>query len=427
MRRKRSLLFVGISITAIAPLFVLSCSNMSEKRAWESDGKAPVSDHRKFPVRQAKTTEIVSGLEAPWAFAWLPNGDILVTERFGTLRVIRDGVLDPRPITGAPEVLVEGQGGLLDVIVHPRFEENRLIYLSYSAGSAGENRLQVVRAELKEGRLENLEVIFQVVNAKSGGQHFGSRFAWLPDETLLFSVGDGGNPPTEYNGTLIREQAQSLSEHFGKIIRINDDGTIPTDNPFFDDPEARAEIWSFGHRNVQGITYDPIYDRIISSEHGSQGGDELNEIDPGINYGWPLTSYSTEYDLTGSLITPYQALPEIREPTAVWTPSIAPSGLVVYSGDRYENSKGDIFLTAMLLRQNKTILAYITSPAGAVLRLKTDSQGAITAQEKIEVGAYRVRDIGQGPDGYLYVLTDTTTTPAEAGTKEGKLWRIDEW
>jgi glucose/arabinose dehydrogenase len=421
---------IRLKIASIVFVFLglgLGCSYLFQDRSLDSKGEAPVTDHRAIPVRDAETTKLISGLDAPWGFDWLPNGDILVTERFGALRIIRKGELNPEPISGIPDVYVSGQGGLLDVTVHPRFQENRWIYLSYSAGSAEANRLQVVRADFRDGRLENPTVVFKTVNAKSGGQHFGSRFTWLPDETLVFSVGDGGNPPSEYAGALIREQAQNLSEHFGKIIRIHDDGTIPRDNPFIGDPAAQPEIYSYGHRNVQGLAYDAINQQILASEHGSQGGDELNKIDPGINYGWPLTTYSREYDLKGSLITPHQTLPGVREPLAVWTPSIAPSGLVAYSGDRYGNSQGDIFLAAMLLRSNKTILAYIPSPTGAVLRLKTNQKGGLEAQEKINLGTLRVRDIGQGPDGFLYVLTDTTDFPAEKGAQAGALQRIDRF
>ncbi|WP_199221044.1 PQQ-dependent sugar dehydrogenase [Coraliomargarita sinensis] len=404
---------------------IVGCSLWLRKPAWETDGSVAVTDHRELPNRKAATTVIVSGLDAPWGFDWLPNGDILLSERFGSLRIIRDGELDPQPIGGIPEIYISGQGGLLDVIVHPRFDENQLIYLSYSAGSDAANRLQVLRAELRDGELANAEVIFKVVNPKSGGQHFGSRFAWLPDETLLFSVGDGGNPPAEYGNALIREQAQSLDEHFGKILRIHDDGAIPSDNPYVDAPGVLPEIWSLGHRNVQGLTYDSIHQRVLASEHGSQGGDELNAIHSGANYGWPRTTYAREYDLTSTLITPHQALPDFREPEVVWTPSIAPSGLVAYTGSRYENAVGDVFLAAMLLRANKTILAYIPSPAGAILRLKADETGGFPAQEKIRIGAVRVRDIGQGPDGFLYVLTDTTDFPAEPGMQAGTLLRIN--
>jgi glucose/arabinose dehydrogenase len=423
---RQSRLKIAFALLASLVL-VFGCSYLYQDRSWGSKSNAPVTDHRDIPVRDAETTKIVSGLDAPWGFDWLPNGDILVTERFGALRIIREGALDPEPIPGIPDVYISGQGGLLDVTVHPRFRENRWIYLSYSAGSTEANRLQVVRADLKDGRLENPKVVFKAVNAKSGGQHFGSRFAWLPDETLVFSVGDGGNPPNEYEGALIRELAQSLSEHFGKIIRIHDDGSIPIDNPFREDPEAQPEIYSYGHRNVQGVAFDAVNDRILATEHGSQGGDELNEIESGINYGWPLTTYSREYNLTGSSISPHQTLPGMREPLAVWTPSIAPSGLIAYSGDRYENSKGDIFLAAMLLRSNKTIFAYIPAPAGVVLHLKSNQQGGLEAQEKIDLGTLRVRDIGQGPDGFLYVLTDTTDFPAEKGAQAGALQRIDRF
>lgn len=425
MNRKHQIKIALAVLAFVSILFGYSILN--ERRSWETKGRTSVSDHREFPIRVAATTEIVSGLDAPWGFDWLPNGDVLVTERFGSLRIIREGQLDPVPIRGIPEVFASGQGGLLDVIVHPRFTQNQWIYLSYASGSVKANRLQVLRAEFRQERLENPKVIFETKNTKSGGQHFGSRFAWLPDETLVFSVGDGGNPPTAYAGGLIRVQAQSLSEHFGKIIRLRDDGSSPNDNPFLDNPDALPEIWSYGHRNVQGVAYDPSHKGILASEHGSQGGDELNLINPGANYGWPLTTYSREYDLTGSLITPHQALPGTREPVAVWTPSIAPSGMVVYLGDRYEDADGDVFLAAMLLRSNKTILAYATSPAGAVLRLKRDEEGAPLRQEQINLGAFRIRDLGQGPDGFLYVLTDTTESPAGEGVRAGALKRIDHF
>jgi len=423
---KKTKFIVALSLL-LALASVIGYSYLQQGRAWVSEGRTPVTDHRELPVREAATTEIVSGLDAPWGFDWLPNGDVLITERYGALRIVRGGALEPESIPGLPAISVVGQGGLLDVSVHPDFENNRWVYLSYSAGSPEANRLQVVRAELNGGRLEQLKVIFKVVSAKSGGGHFGSRFAWLPDGTLLFSVGDGGNPPIEFEGALIRAQAQSLDEHFGKIVRIHDDGTIPMDNPFLNDPDAQSEIWSYGHRNVQGLTYDSVFGRLLASEHGSQGGDELNKIDSGANYGWPRTTYSREYDLTGSLITPHQVLPGIREPAAVWTPSIAPSGLLVYSGDRYDGARGDVFLSAMLLRDNTTILAYLSEPAGALLRLKAGPEGVFSAQEKIYLGAIRVRDVGQGPDGYLYVLTDTTEFPAEPGAKAGALRRIDRF
>lgn len=385
-----------------------------------------VTDYRDLSVREAELTPIASGLDAPWAFAWLPGGDMLVTERFGTLRRVREGELS-EPISGVPEVLASGQGGLLDVTVHPNFIANNWIYLSYAHGTNEGNRLRVARGELVGESLENVEVIFEVNETKTGGQHFGSRFAWLPDNTLLFSVGDGGNPPTEYNGELIREQAQNLSAHLGKIIRINDDGTIPDDNPFVGRPDVNPEIYSYGHRNVQGI--DVAADgTIIASEHGSKGGDELNIIEASRNYGWPLATFATEYDAFSTAISPDQTLPGVQNPLAVWTPTIAPSEVVAYNGSQYDLTNGEhVFLAGMLLRSNNTIAAYATRPAGAIFYLSTDEAGQVSEQQMITVGDVRVRSLGQGPDGYVYVLTDTTGRQSRPGSNEGVIYRIDSF
>ena len=385
-----------------------------------------VTDYRNLDVTEAVLTPIATGLDAPWAFTWLPDGDLLVTERFGTLRRVREGVVSA-PLVGVPEVFASGQGGLLDVTVHPDFATNNFVYLSYAHGTNEGNRLRVARGDLVEDGLENVEVIFEVNETKSGGQHFGSRFTWLPDSTLLFSVGDGGNPPTSYDGELIRKQAQNLNAHLGKIIRINDDGTIPDDNPFTGRPDVNPEIFSYGHRNVQGI--DVATDgTIVASEHGSKGGDELNNIKAGRNYGWPLATFATEYDAFSTAISPNQALPGVQNPLAVWTPTIAPSEVVVYDGGQYELREGDqIFLSGMLLRSNTTIAAYATRPAGAVFHLTTDKSGQVTEQQMITVGDVRVRSLGQGPDGYLYVLADTTSRQSRPGSNEGMIYRIESF
>ena len=388
-------------------------------------GPTPVTDHRELPFREVSVTPIAEGLDAPWAFAWLPNGDLLVTERFGSLRFLRDGLREAESISGVPTVFAAGQGGLLDVSVHPDFEDNRWVYLSYAHGTREGNRLRVTRAQLNGLALENPELIFEVGETKTGGSHYGSRFQWLPDGTLLISVGDGGNPPSEYNGKLIREQAQNLTAHLGKIVRVQDDGRVPPDNPFASRPDVLPEIWSYGHRNIQGITYDPEKNMVLVSEHGSKGGDELNLARAGRNYGWPLKTYSTEYDMSGTLISPHQALPDMEDPLAVWTPSIAPSDLVYYTGDRYGDWKGDLFLAGMLLRSNASIMAYMSSPGGAILRIETDDQGAVLAQERISLGEVRIRDVDQGPDGLLYVLTDGTEPQNRAGVGAGALVRID--
>lgn len=388
-------------------------------------GPTAVADHRDFPTREATVTNIANGLDAPWAFDWLPNGDVLVTERFGSVRVIRDGVLLEDAVAGAPEVFAAGQGGLLDVAVHPAFARNQLVYLSYAHGTEEGNRLRILRATFREMRLEDPEVIFEVAQTKNGGGHFGSRFLWLPDGTLLFSVGDGGNPPIEYNGAPIREQSQLLTSHLGKMIRLNDDGSIPSDNPFAGRPDVRQEIFSYGHRNVQGVAHDAARDRIIVSEHGSKGGDELNLVVAGQNYGWPLTTYSTEYDISGTPISAVQSLADMEDPAAVWTPSIAPSDVVVYTGGQYADWSENVFLAAMVLRADNSISAYTTSPAGAVLRLEMDDAGAIAAQERLTLGDVRVRSIEQGPDGFLYVLTDGTAPQNRPGANGGALWRLE--
>ncbi len=333
---------------------------------------------------------LVSGLENPWSIAWLPDGSALVTERPGRLRLIRDGRLVPEPIAGTPQVLAYGQGGLLDVSPHPAFAENRLLYLTFSEGDQDANRTALARGRLTDGRLEGLEVIFRNADTKSDGQHFGSRLLWLPDGTLLMSVGDGGNPPVSFQGGNIRNQAQSLSTHFGKILRLRDDGTAPPDNPFAGRPGARPEIWTLGHRNIQGLALDPTSGNVWASEHGARGGDELNLLVGGGNYGWPEVTYSMEY--WGPRVSEETSRPGIVGPKVVWTPSKAPSGLAYYSGDRYPGWTGDLFSGALKF--------------GQVRRIDLDGD-RVLGEEKLTIGA-RVRDVRQGPDGYLYVLTDET-------------------
>jgi glucose/arabinose dehydrogenase len=387
-----------------------------------------VTDYRDLPTREAVMTNVSEDLDAPWAFTWLPSGDLLVTERFGALNIIPADGSDSKSISGLPEVFSGGQGGLLDVSLHPNFTENQFLYLSYAHGNQEGNRLRVARAKLENTTLENLEVIFEVAQTKAGSSHFGSRFQWLPDNTLLFSVGDGGNPPNQYNGELIREQAQKLNAHLGKVIRINDDGSIPVDNPFVSRPDVLPEIWSYGHRNIQGLTYDSLRGQVIASEHGSKGGDELNRVVAGKNYGWPEATFSTEYDLPGTPISDTRTLPSTEDPVAVWTPTVAPSSVQFYNGNQYEdNVDGNLFLAAMLLRSNTSIGAYMSSPAGAILRLITDEAGNVTAQERINVGDFRVRSLAQGPDGFLYVLTDSTGRQSRPGTNGGALWRMESF
>ncbi|MEM1158288.1 MAG: PQQ-dependent sugar dehydrogenase [Verrucomicrobiota bacterium] len=414
-----------VALIILAFMATVCYQLISKDTALESQGPTQVTDHRDLPVVRVNTTRIADGLDAPWGMDWLPNGDLLITERFGSLLLLHPQTGQRSMVNGVPEVFSAGQGGLLDVTVHPEFQDNRFIYLSYSAGSEEGNRLTIARARLNGTNLENTETIFEAAQNKAGAGHFGSRFTWLPDGTLLFSVGDGGNPPASYRGQLIREQAQSLQAHFGKIIRIEDDGRIPADNPFNGRPDVRREIWSYGHRNVQGITFDAKGGRVFATEHGSKGGDELNLVTAGTNYGWPLTTYSTEYDISGTPISEYQELPGMQDPIAVWTPSIAPSGIVYYDADRYQNWKDSLFLAAMVLRADRSLMAYATLPAGAILRIELDPSGLPRFQQRIDLGPYRIRDIDQGQDGFLYVLTDGTDPQNKPGTRAGALLRID--
>ena len=340
--------------------------------------------------RGFRAVELLRGLEHPWSMAWLPNGDILVTERPGRLRRVRDGQLASDKIAGVPEVFDSGQGGLLDISLHPRFEQNRQIYFTYAHGNTIANRTRVATAVLKGNQLKNWQVTFEVATNKFGGQHFGSRLLWLPDETLLVSIGDGGNPPVRLEGDWIRKQAQNRQSHLGKILRFKDDGSVPPDNPFVSSADAQPAIWSYGHRNIQGLAYDPLRSMVWASEHGALGGDELNLIQAGRNYGWPTVTFSREY-FDGSKISPHTSKPGMVDPVAVWMTAIAPSGLLVYSGKHFEQWRGDLLVGGLKSQD--------------IRRIDLNEAGQVVGQSALRIGQ-RVRDVRQGPDGLLYVLTD---------------------
>jgi glucose/arabinose dehydrogenase len=349
-----------------------------------------ISDNNVGTAQGYRLETVVDGLEHPWGMVWLPDGSLLVTERSGRLRRVRDGVLERAPLKGVPEVLRLGQGGLLDVALHPRFADNLRIYLSYAYGDRQANRVRVVAATLNGDRLDDLRVIFESSPDKSGGQHFGCRLVFLPDETLLISVGDGGNPPVWLEGGFIRLQAQKLGSRLGKILRVNADGSIPADNPFVGQAGADPAVWSYGHRNIQGLTVDPDRGWVWASEHGARGGDEINRIEGGKNYGWPEVTYSREYT-TGLPISAERSRPGMQDPVLVWKVSIAASGLTLYMGERFPEWRGDLFAGGLVSHD--------------VRRLDLDDQGRVVAEEAMAIGA-RVRDVRQGPDGLLYVLTD---------------------
>jgi glucose/arabinose dehydrogenase len=356
----------------------------------------PILIEEDVPIERGFAREtVVSGLEHPWGMVWLPDGNMLVTERPGRLRRVEmaaagSAKLHPIRVAGLPPVFDSGQGGLLDISTHPNFLENRFLYLSYSHGSRLANRTRVARAIYDQGRLRDWTVIFETNVTKFGTQHFGSRLCWLSDGTLLISVGDGGNPPVMLHGRYIRENAQDLSNQLGSLVRINDDGTIPADNPFKDQQGRPRDIFSYGHRNIQGLAYDAMRRKIWVTEHGALGGDELNQPQAGKNYGWPVVTYSREY-FDGSKISPEVSKPGMVDPLVVWLTAIAPSGLTLYTGDKYPNWKGDLFAGALIKQ--------------SVRHISLSDAGEITDQRELRFGA-RVRDVRQGPDGYLYVLTD---------------------
>ncbi|MBP0029210.1 PQQ-dependent sugar dehydrogenase [Roseofilum sp. Guam] len=359
------------------------------------EGSAPAQSQAETvsanPNPDFQSVTVVDNLEHPWGLTWLPDGSILITERSGQLRIVRDGLLDPTPIAGVPEVFAQNQGGLLDIAVHPGFAENRLVYFTYAHGTSSANRTRIARATFDGSSLSKWQVIFEVSQTKSRGQHFGSRLLWLPDGTLLASIGDGGNPPVELEGQFIRQQAQNLGSHLGKIIRINDDGSVPPDNPFVNNPNAAPEVWSYGHRNIQGLAFDAIANRVWVTEHGARGGDEVNWVEAGDNYGWPVATHSREY--SGGLISPETSLPGMVDPKVIWTPSIAPSGLAVYGGTLFPEWQGNLFAGGLVSQD--------------IRRIELDESGNVLNEESIAIGQ-RVRDVRQGPDGMLYVLTDAS-------------------
>lgn len=323
---------------------------------------------------------VAEGLAFPWSVAFLPDGDLLVTEREGRLRIIRDDRLDPTPISGVPDTYVQGQGGFFDIVLDPDFVANRHVYLSYSQGTRSANHLAVARARFDGPALSGFEVILMGEPDKDTPHHFGGRMAFLDDGTLLVVSGDGFD---------YREQALDLGSLLGKILRIGPDGSIPRDNPFVGLDGARPEIWSYGHRNQQGIVATP--EGVYMHEHGPRGGDELNRIEPGKNYGWPAITYGMDY--SGSYISPYTQHPGMEQPVVIWTPSIAPAGLAYYDGEAIPGWHGDLFVAALMEQ--------------SVRRLDLEN-GEVVAQEVLftELGE-RVRDVRAGPDGNLYLLTDS--------------------
>jgi len=336
-----------------------------------------------------KLETVATGAPQPWGMAWLPDGRMLVTGKQGTLHVLNGKSFQQIPLDGLPNLYASGQGGLLDIAVHPADKTNPRIYMTMSSGTDDENRTVLVQGVFDGKRVTGIKQLFAVNLGKSGGQHFGSRILFLPDNTILISIGDGGNTPQRIGNMLARDHAQSLASHTGKILHLTDAGQPVGKGAFSSKDNARPEIYSYGHRNVQGLARDPKSGRVYANEHGSRGGDEINVIEAGKNYGWPLQSYTLDYGTREPI--GMKVVPGTVQPIVVWTPSPAPSGLAFYTGKAFPQWQGSLF-SGSLAGQD-------------VRRVQLDAQGKVTAQELLPVGK-RVRDVRQGPDGELYVLTD---------------------
>lgn len=322
---------------------------------------------------------VADGLEHPWSVAFLPDNEFLVTERGGKLW--RLGLGGARTeIKGLPgNIIARRQGGLFDVVLHPQFSENRLVYLSYNGKGEGGSGTEIARGILDGDRLRDIKTIYRAAPKMRSDIHFGGRLLFLPDGTLLLTLGD----------RMAMDGAQDKGTDWGGIIRINDDGTVPADNPFTADPAARPGLYSYGHRNTQGIAL-AADGTVWAHEHGPQGGDELNIITPGANYGWPVITYGIDY--SGAVISDKTEMDGMAQPVTYWRPSIAPSGMAVYSGGKYPGWDGDIFVGAL---------------AGTHLR-RLDMKGKTVTEQQVLLGDLnqRIRDVRQGPDGLLYLLTD---------------------
>ncbi len=321
---------------------------------------------------------VTRGLEHPWGLAFLPDGRLLVTERPGRLRLVtKDGAVS-EPLKGVPAVFAQGQGGLLDVALDPGFAANRLVYLSYAEPGEGGAGTAVARGKLGSDGLEDVEVIFRQEPKVEGGNHFGGRLAFAPDGKLFVTLGE----------RFKFAPAQDLSTDLGKIVRINPDGSVPQDNPFAGKEGARAEIWSYGHRNPQGAAINPKTGKLWESEFGPKGGDEVNIPEAGKNYGWPVVSWGDNYD--GTPIPKPPTHPEFADAVAHWNPVISPSGIAFYTGDAIPAWQGNLLLAGL--------------SSQSIVRLILDGE-TVTGEERIPMGE-RIRDVVQGPDGAVYALTD---------------------
>lgn len=330
-----------------------------------------------------RVVPVVSGLANPWSLTFLPNGDMLVTERPGRLRIVRKGTLDPELISGIPEVWATGQGGLLEVLPHPRFSDNQLLYLTYSKPCEKGATTALLRGRFDGKALADAKDLFVADNCNTGNPHFGSKLAFSRDGMLYMSIGERGD----------RDRAQNTASHGGKVLRLTEDGTAPPDNPFVGKDGYKPEIFTYGNRNPQGLAIHPETGAVWANEHGPQGGDELNILQAGKNYGWPVASYGREYGPNGVNVSEHPTKAGIEEPVLTWLPSIGISGMIFYTGDKFPQWKGHIFVGGL--------------SGMALHRLAFNEKGGLLGREALLTELrQRIRDVRQGPDGNIYVVVD---------------------
>ena len=376
---------MGSSQSAMLGLVLAAVAAAGTAMAQSTREAAVAIDRIEIPASDDVTVErLAAGIQKPWSMAFLPDGGILVTEKHRGLRILRaDGSLSPLVTGGPPNLLAASDSGMLDVVLDPDFETNRALYIAFAEGTEASNRTAVWKATLEGERLTGGRVIFRVNAAKKGPAHPGGRMLFLPDKSLLLSVGDGFD---------YRDAAQDMASHLGKLLRLTRDGAAAPGNPFIGRPGHAAEIWSSGHRNIQGLALDSETGQVWSHEHGPRGGDEINLIRAGANYGWPTLSHGIDYD--GKIITDRAHGAGFEAASFIWSPSIAPSGLAIYRGSRFPAWNGKFFVGALAAR------ALIRVRVGPDTPLMTEERRLLLGLRQ------RIRDVRIGPDGYLYLLTD---------------------
>ncbi|MFN7112892.1 MAG: PQQ-dependent sugar dehydrogenase [Alphaproteobacteria bacterium] len=367
---------IGNRFLLLSVLFAIGATLLWQHVGAEPQDRAPIND-----ATHLETTVIAEGFEFPWSLAFLPDGGFLVTEREGRLQHLSADGKTRREITGLPAIYVAGQAGLFDITLAPDFAQSGLVYFAFAAGSAEENNTELARAQLdiENAQLKDVQIIFRAQPKTKGRAHYGGRILFMPDGTLLLTLGDR---------FAYRDNAQNTTDHLGTVVRLMPDGSIPADNPFKDGPAPA--VYTHGNRNVQGIALHPDSGAIWAHEHGPRGGDEINILISGANYGWPVVTHGREY--SGLAITDKRHMKGMEDPLLHWTPSIAPSGMAFYTGDKMPQWRGDLFVGAL---------------AGRHLRRLDIEGGRIIRQEKLLTTLEaRIRDVRNGPDGYIYILTD---------------------